>query len=112
MDFILRERGRRFVHYQITRSGSEGARDFDQLLLRHRELAHFRIAVNLGADALEESPARGFAIPASVYDSLLMAFPGPAPHSRSPSGPETKRRLLVNGRNSRISRGSGIHVSN
>jgi hypothetical protein len=31
---------------------SKRARDFDQLLLWHRELAYFRIGVNFGANAL------------------------------------------------------------
>ena len=111
MDFVLGERRRRFVHYQNARSGSERARDFDQLLLRHRELAHFRIGVNLGPDTLEKL-ARAVSPFGPAYAARCRRGLQTQCHILGHRQIRKERRLLVDGRDSHRSRGSGIQPRN
>ncbi len=54
------KRRRGFVHDQDARLGAQGPRDLDQLLLGHRQRAHFGVGVDVGANAFEQ-PARALA---------------------------------------------------
>ena len=54
LDFAVTQRGRRLIHDQDPRVGTEGPRDLHELLLGHRQRAHLAKRVDRRADAFEQ----------------------------------------------------------
>ncbi len=106
-DFPLGEGRRRFVHDEDAGLGAQGARDLDQLLLGHGEVADFGFRVDRSPDPVEQR--------AGVAAALTPADPAPRAAGFEPQrdilghgevGEEG--RLLIDGRDPQCPGGAGV----